>query len=267
MRSFYAACVALSITPATFADTAIELGDQIIKIKNGNVLLEDEQEDMLFDGKRMIVIDHKARGYFVMDPKVMGDKAKAMQAQMQPQMQQLQQQLGPMMQQMQTLLDNPDIPENQKAGIRAQLERLTAGAGAATASPGAMPKPQPVTVRATGETRAVRNIPCKVVLVSRGSRNVQEACVATRKDAGVPEADYQAMRNMFAFMRKTAEEMMTSMGMQAPGSMFPDFEGVPVEIKDLEDGKVSTLRSVSTKPIDAAAMRIPAGYRQNDPFM
>ncbi len=261
MRSFYAACVALSITPATFADTTMLFDDQVFLVKDGRVLIRGDQEDTLFDGQRVTVIDHKRRGYFVMDPKTMGEKAKAMQGQMQSQMQQMQQQLGPMMQQM---LDNPDIPESQKNQIRAQLAQLTGGAGAST---GAMPKPQPVTVRATGETRTVRNIKCKVILASRAARAIQEACVATPRAAGVPEADYRALRNMFAFMRKTAEEMMTSMGMQSPGPVFPDFEGVPVQIKDLEDGEVSTLQSVSTNRIDADAMRVPADYRQNDALM
>ena len=280
MRTFYAACLAFSITHTTFAATTIEFEGQgeepsTFLISKGKVLIcTGETEDMLYDERagRVTMIDHAERGYFVMDPDEMAERMQGMQARSQQQMQQLQQQMGSAMeqmrQQMETLLNDPDIPDQQKRMIQQQMAQMSGGAGAMPgAPPGGMPDQQPMQVEATGESRKVAGIKCNVHKVSQGGRYIQEVCVAGRKATGVPQSDYQTMQNMFAFMRNLAEKSMAAMGVSGGGGhAYPDIEGVPVEIRDFEEGTVSVLRSVSTESIADSTFAIPAGYKELDPF-
>lgn len=279
MRTFYAACAVLSITHATFAATTIEFdgqgdGPETMMISKGKVLMRTGQdEDMVYDDRtrRMTMITHSERGYFVLDPDTMMERMQGMQAQSQQQMQQLQQELGPAMQQMkqqfQQLLDDPNLSDAQKQMIQQQLEQMSGAASAMPEAPsGGMPMSEPVRVQATGESRKVGGIACRVHRMSQGGRDIQEMCIASRQAVGVPADDYQTMQNMFAVMREIAEKSMAAVGMHGAAPSFPDVDGVPVEIRDLEDGTVSVLRSVSTKSIADSKFAIPAGYRETDPF-
>ena len=121
---------------------------------------------------------------------------------------------------------------------------------------------QPMTIRATGENRRIAGIDCAMHMVSEGGQPVEEVCVATPQSVGIPQDDYQTLRGMFAFMQEMADQVMGG----ASGFAMPDFDGVPVQIRDLDDGSVSTLRSVSTRKINANALSVPADYRQLDPY-
>ena len=270
MKTFYAAIAALSITPATFAATTVEFdaqgeGPETFLISKGKVLMRSgENEDMVYDDRKrqMTMIDHSRRGYFVMDPEKMAAQMQGMQSQMQGQMGAAMEQ---MKQHMQTLLDNPDISDEQKKMIQDEMAKMSARSGAMPTAPGAAP--EPMKIKATGKSRKVAGINCKMHRVSRGGRTVQEVCVASRKATGMPKDDYQTMQNMFSFMREIAEKSMSAMGMSGGGgAAFPEIDGVPVEIKDMEDGTVSVLRNVSTKSIADSTFSVPAGYREHNPF-
>ena len=208
------------------------------------------------------MIDHGRRGYYVMDPQAMAEGAQAMQAQNQQSMGEAMQQ---MQQHMQALLDNPDIPESQKKMFREEMAKMMGSTGS-TPGAGGVPQLPPMRIEPTGESRKISGIKCNMFMVTRGSEATQEVCVASRKAAGVPQDDYATLRGMFAFMREMAEQSMAAMGAGGGGPAFPDYDGVPVQITDLEDGSVSTLRNVSTKSVSDSAFSVPAGYRQHDPF-
>ncbi len=276
MRTFYAACIALFIAPVTSADTTMEFdaqGDGLpneIVIKGNKVLMHSSDgEDMVYDAsqKNTTMIDHERRGYYVMDPQAMVEGAKAMQSQMQGQTGAGMQQMQQMQQYMQTLLDDPNIPEDQKNMYREEMAKMMGSAGATPVAPaGSMPALAPMRIESTGESRKISGIKCKMFVVSKGDKAMEEVCVASRKAAGLPEEDYATLRSMFAFMREMADQSMAAMGVESGGPEFPDYGGVPVQIKDLDDGSLSTLRNVSTKSVSDSAFSVPAGYRQHDPF-
>ena len=182
-----------------------------IYIKDGRVLMESgEGESMLYEESRrtMTMIDHNRRAYFSFNPEQMAQQTQTMQ-------QQAQSQMAPMLEQMKAqfeqILKDPNIPEAQKQALRQQMASF--GAAGGNSSAGAPAAQATTTMRATGESRKIAGIKCKMHVVMRGPSPEQEVCVGRHSDAGISRQDYNTMQSMFALMQETAKKSMAGMGM------------------------------------------------------
>lgn len=192
----------------------------------------------LFDSTRgvMILVDDARKEIIEIEPETIRQQRQQMQAQMAPMMKQLQEQLK-------------NMPPEQRRMIEKQM-------GAMMQPPGAGPKAT-YTTKPVGSAN-VQGIPCQRLSVLRNGKPEQEICLATRADAKVPSADYGTMRKMFETMRTMASDMAA---VSMP--MADDLDGVPLEMKNGADGRVQTLKSLSTAPLPGDAFALPPYKKAN----
>ncbi len=251
-----ARCGALILlaAPLAQADTTLTYqsqpsGSNTVMIRDGMVRMVTPQPQgggktvSIYDGQknRFIVIDERQHRYMTMDKAKLAEQAKRME-QMRTQM------MAQMREQMK------DMPAEQRKMIEQQMARFAAGKN----------RPEPkVEVRKTGQTQTVNGFRCEMYQSFIDGKPAGEACIADPKQLGVPRADYQAMKNMFAFMADMAQ---TLSGNQSSGPQgFEEVPGLPVLTRD-PNGGVMELKRVETRPLDPKLFQIPAGYTLAHPM-
>ena len=217
----------LKYTSEAFPD-----GETIIQVKDGDVLMGDRNSKMLFkDGKpEIVIIDHRSRTYMVMDEetaKRMEQKMGAAQQQMSAAMEQMQQMMGSYMQ------------------------------------PGAARKPVKTTVQRQGED-TVAGVTCTKLMVLVNGKPSGDVCVARAGVLGLDTADYLSMVNATDAVRKIMERVSGKNDNDAVSMNLRAMKGIPVRMRDLVDGDISTLASRSSAKLDAGIFQVPDGYRKRD---
>lgn len=192
----------------------------------------------LFDSARgvMILVDDARKELIEIKPEQIRQQRQQMQAQMAPMMKQLQEQLK-------------NMPPEQRRVIEKQM--------------GAMMQPPGGAAKTTYTTKPIGNgsvlgISCQRLAVLRDGEPQQEICLATRADAKVPAGDYATMRKMIETMRTMASDVAA---ISMP--MTDDLEGVPLEMKNLADGQIHSLKSLSTSTLPGDAFALPP-YKKKD---
>lgn len=157
------------------------------------------------------------------------------------------------------VLDEPTL-ERLQAQMRQAFEMMERlGMDPEALGLGAMPEPGRQ-VR-TGESRTVGGHRCDVFRYEVEGRAESISCVAPPESVGVPADDWQTVSAMFAMMRRMVSSIV-------PGG-FDDFEftpddGVLIESTDGDGGNRQRLAGVDDATLDAAAFRVPAGWRRAD---
>ena len=239
-----------------FADSTLTYGieaqpgsETVIQVKDGDVLMGDQQSKMLFkQGKNeVVIIDHATKTYMVMDDAA----AKRLEQQMGA----AQQQMNAMMEQMQKQMEG--MSEEQRAQVQQMMgSRL----------PSAMTKaPVQTTVQQQGQD-TVAGVTCTKLMVLVNGKPSGDVCVARAGVLGLETKDYDSMVEATDAVRNIMEKV-TGMGDNDTVSMnLRAMKGIPVRMRDLVDGNVSILKSRSSADLDAGIFQVPAGYRKRDMF-
>jgi hypothetical protein len=221
--------------------------ETIIQVKDGNVLMGDRNSKLLFkDGKpEIVIIDHQSRTYMVMDEKT----AKRMEQQMGA----AQQQMSAMMEQAQQQMEN--MSDEQKAQMQQMMGSYM--------QPGAERKPVKTTVQRQGE-ETVAGVTCTKLLVLVNGKPSGDVCVARAGVLGLDTEDYLSMVNATDAVRKIMERVSGANDNDAVSMNLRAMKGIPVRMRDLVDGDISTLVSRSSAELNADIFRVPDGYRKRD---
>lgn len=244
----------LLLPTLSLADTTLKYSNEahpdqgaIIQVKDGDVLMGDQNSKMLFKhGKQeIVIIDHHSRTYMVMDE----ESAKRLEQQMGD----MQQQMNVMMQQMQEQMKN--MSEEQ----RAQLEQMM---GSHMQSRAGI-KPIETTVQRQGED-SVAGVTCTKLMVLVNGKPSGDVCVATAGVLGVDTNDYNAMVSATDAVRQFVQRVSGRNDNDAVTMNLRAMKGIPVRMRDLVDGDISILESRSSAELDSALFKVPSGYQKRD---
>ena len=164
-----------------------------------------------------------------------------------------QQQMSAMIQQMQKQMENMSDEE------RAQMQQMM---GSYMRS-GAAREPVKTTVQRQGED-TVAGVTCTKLMVLVNGKPSGDVCVARAGVLGLDTDDYLTMVSATDAVRKIIERVSGKSDNDAVSMNLRAMKGIPVRMRDLVDGDVSTLVSRSSAELDAGIFRVPDGYRKRD---
>ena len=237
----------LADTTLTYSNENLPGGQTIIQVKDGNVLMGDQRANMLFKegNNELVVIDHESKSYMVMDE----ETARKLEQQMGA----VQEQMNAMMQQMQQQMKNMSAEE------RAQLEKMLGS----RMPMGAAQKPVETTVQHQGED-TVAGVTCTKMMVLVNDKPSGDVCVATAGVLGIDTNDYNSIVNATDAVRNFVERVSGRNDNDAVTMNLRAMKGIPIRMRDLVDGDISTLESRSSAELDPQLFTIPGGYTKRD---
>lgn len=145
--------------------------------------------------------------------------------------------------------------------VRAELE--------AQLGLGVRSEPVVIQTRATGRQAESGGIPCEEKEILVGGRVQSVACVADAGALGLTPVDFntvnELMGRLFDLSRRALEAggpMARAMG----PNVMPRLDGIPLEVRDLENAVTTRLVGISTDTLSPELFRIPASFREESPF-
>ena len=183
----------------------------------------------------MIMVDNGRKMIMEFDEATMQRQRQRMQAQLQPMMEKLREQMKHMSPEQRRMM------EQQMGGLMKGAQ----GSGGPTFSSKAL------------GSDSVNGIRCRRMAILKDGQPAYEVCMASRSDAGIPQQDYETLVRMFAFMRNMAKSAT------AAPPIPDDMKGVPVRMTNLGDGKVQSVKKISTSALPADPFKIPSYPKQN----
>jgi len=234
-------------TQSAFADTVVTFnatGNDVpntISIHDGSVQMPVPQGNMrlVMDTKtsRMLMIDDGKKQYMEMDSETIKQTSDLMDM---------------VRTQMMAQLEN--MPEGQRKMLE---ERMGINLK--------KPATPVITIKPTGKKKTVSKVKCEVHDVLSDGKKTMEACVATIKASGVAHKDYQTMKKMFVMSRNFAKQATKLGGPTATNTVanMPDLNGVPMEVKNLNDGNTITITSInSNAKLDGSKFKPGSNYKK-----
>lgn len=146
----------------------------------------------------------------------------------------------------------------------AQQERMREMIGKHFGMMGGEPKVEPEVMQ-TGKEKTVAGYSCEVVKLRAGTIASGTYCLASRTELGIPEADYQTLRDMIAFYKSIADQFAQRFASASLMGKLLDLGGIPIETHHSTMSgiaKNSMLTSVEIGPISADLFTIPEGYEK-----
>ena len=159
-------------------------------------------------------------------------------------MTQMQKTMAPKMAMMREQLKN--LPPEQRAMIEQRMGGM--------ANFGAMESKPPVKVSMVKRgSDKIAGFKCQRYDVLNDQQQVADVCVATDAAAGMSKAEFATVGSAMKFMRDMAERAQKlSINMGGPRMSMGDVDGVPVAVKDLQNGREFKLAKVSDDALDDA---------------
>jgi hypothetical protein len=264
-----AIALVLGFSTAAQADIALRFTDadrasgSTLMIKGDKVRMEEHEADgstvySLFDGdtRTLTMVIDEERSYAQLTEEGLRAQAQHVRQMQEEFLAQMRQQMAHM-------------PPDQRQMMEQQMRQMGIDPALLSGQDAPTPDLASLKTRPTGETRTIGGVRCEGMDVMLEGQRTNELCVARPGAVGMSDADFRTLRSLFAFMHSLSE-IAVSMGGPFAGDMgtemLPDVDGVPVMVRNLEDGSTITLESVSTDPLPAELFTIPAGYQRVDPF-
>ena len=259
----------LLLVPIAQADITLGYTDEggatgsTVMIKGNMVRMEEREEDgsivySLFDrdGRTLTMVIEEERSYAQLTEDGLRAQAGEVQRMQQEFLRQMRQQMEHM-------------PPDQRRMMEQQMRQM--GIDPAMLSGEDIPVPDIATLetRPTGETGTIGGVRCERMDVYLEGERTNELCVARPGDVGMSSDDFATMQVLFEFMHSLAEIAISMGGPFAADmgtEMLPKVDGVPVMIRNLDDGMEIKLESVSGDTLSADLFRIPPDYERVDPF-
>lgn len=257
-RALAVAALVLAASATAHADTRLSFttedgGVSQFSIKGDRIRVEDKGDDVisLFDAtaRELIVIEPAGRRYYRMDAERMKQQGRQVSEQMRQMREQMEQQLE-------------NLPEEQREMMREQMEQMMQSQ---------MPEGQgaPAEVRLErGGRGSVAGVACERVTVYADGSVAQRLCIADAGSLDMSESDMNTLRSVFSMLAEMAASFgdAADMDAPAPAQVLDEFGGVPIEGLDAQGNVEWRLQSVDRGGLDAAAFRVPAGYKEVDPM-
>ncbi len=220
--------------------------EHTIYLTPARVRVDSEGSAIIFrtDTGKMLRLSKDKHEYIEIDPKEIGARVSAVQAQMQQRLQ--------------------AVPEAQ----RKQIEAMLAQHGVA----GGQPKQQAagVVYEKTGQTKTVGSWTCQVFHQKRAGDLAADVCIAPAAAVGLTRDDLAALRAISDMIRKSLPDaaLHNAALMDFEGQTRQiGFEGIPVESVVYRGGKsqvTTTVKSVDHAQIPADLFEVPAGYTRKE---
>jgi hypothetical protein len=245
-----------------FTETGADTGSTLM-IQGGHVRMEEREADgsmvySLFDRETRtltMVIDEE-RSYAQLTEEGLKAQAQEVQGMQEDFLAQMREQMAQM-------------PPEQRQMMEQQMRQMGVDPAMLSGEDPPAPDLSSLETRPTGEQRTIGGFRCQVMEVLLEGEITNELCVADAGHVGLSAADYGTLKVLFEFMQSLSEIAMSMGGPFAAdmgAEMLPAVDGVPVLVKNLEDGSEITLQSVSTDALSPDLFRIPADYQRVDPF-
>ncbi len=179
-------------------------------------------------------------------------------------MNQMAAQISDAMKQMDEMLKS--MPPEQRAMAEQMMKQQMPGLQAAPEAPSTLQK--------TGKSDTINGYDCEYYEVLKGGRKTREMCVAKWSDIDGGDEAVDAMIGMGKFFESMHDAFAEAAGTDLMGKQQEVFAhmrqlgGYPVYAKDYDDSGAlegeSTLKSSSSKAIDAAMFEPPEAYRRQE---
>lgn len=237
----------LLVSVPALAGTIIEIdgadeGIGRMVISEGHMRMESGGDVTLFDAaaNEVTIIEPDDRSYYVVTRQ---------------DVERIAQQMAQVREQMEQQLQN--VPEEQRAGMRKQMESMMPGAGA---------RPD-IRLEATGGSGQVAGTSCREARLYHGDQATHEVCVAEPDALGIPRGDFDTMMSMFTFFDEIAGAMGGGggdIGARAMQRMMDELDGMPARARPLQEGPAWEISRVETRPVDADRFEVPPGYSESE---
>lgn len=215
------------------ADVRMDYSDgSFVMFSGDHVVAGDKDGHAIFEAGKdtFIIVNHKEKNYMEVSETFAEDVASAMSAKMEEML--------------------ADVPPEQRAMIEQSMKGMMPGGGA-------MPEPPKMTVNKTGKQDNVAGFDCSEVEVSYSGRIPDMvSCVATPKELGISNKDFESMAAAMRSMSRMA-------GREDDDESDMDFEGmggIPIRTRVLPNGSEDELVSLSKDNISEDQFAVPAGY-------
>ncbi len=238
------------VDPPAIGTTTMFAHGGLLRIEIDSIS-SDEDGLLIYRGDRneMLVADNERLEYYVIDEQTMNQMA----AQMKDAMQQMDEMMK-------------TLPPEQRAMAEQMMKQQM---------PGLQPAPDaPSKLQKTGKSDTINGYECEYYEILRDGRKIREICVAKWGDIDGGEEAVDAMMGMGKFFESMHDAFAEASGTDFMGKqqeMFAHMRqlgGFPVYSKDYDDSGTlegeSTLKSSSSKAIDAAMFEPPEGYRRQE---
>jgi len=229
------------------ARMSVEAPNLLVDVREGSTSSGGAPDQFIFRGQeqKMLVIDHAAKTYSVMDK----ESLKAMTDMMGG---------GGMEAMIQEALK--DVPAEQRAQIeqamREQMGQMGKGQG--------MQKAPPVEYSKTGETGDQQGYPSTKYVGKQGGEVIRELWVTDWSNIKGGADVRETFKSMAAFWQEAFGSFMDASG-ENPIELFEAVDGFPVVAREMSGGQVESetrLKSVEQADLGPDSFQPPAGYTQ-----
>lgn len=158
------------------------------------------------------------------------------------------------------------------ADMRAQIQQLPAEARAEMETQmglGVESGPLTVEQKVTGREQDIGNLRCRETEIIVGDRVRSIACVAAPGELGLSPRDFGTLHALMGHLFDLSRRALDAGGplARAMGSnVMPPLDGVPLEVRDVQDGVTTRLAGVSTDTLSPEFFRIPPNHQERDPL-
>ena len=201
---------------------------------------------MLFDSatQQFNMIDAKTKSYIVMDKNTM----QAMQQRMSQAMQMMQERMK-------------SLPPAQQAQMHQMMMSQMGGMNPNAAQ--AEKKPNPPTVKNTGEKKKVNGFECEVYTASRDGAKVADTCITNYQSLGISAEDYNTINKMGEFQQQFSSQAM-HMQQDAFRESMQALQKNMLPVQSISPTGVtqSELKKVSTESLPDTEFSIPKEFTQ-----
>ena len=186
-------------------------------------------------------VDSSRKQYMSMDEQSIAEQAKLAK-----------QQMDQMRERMMARMK--DMPPEQKQQVERMMNNHLQRVEASKA------KPQ-VERKATSQSKTISGIQCTVYETYVDGKKLNEICMTTAENLGIPMADAKALMGMQAFMKRMQKIAQDMMGSNIPSA---NVDGIPLHTTLFDQNGQPQLETrlvkISTDSLDSSLMTLPAGY-------
>ncbi|PWV61670.1 DUF4412 domain-containing protein [Plasticicumulans acidivorans] len=240
----------LACSSAALADVTLTLntrvaginGNETISIAGERLRLDTEQENerstMLYDGQSHVltILDDQERAFLEFTDESAAADARVRAEQQQQADARLEEELA-------------KLPAEERQALEASLRQNVATEAA----------PAPRRVEHTKQKLTVAGLPCEVVNVYIEQAKDQVHCVTGREALGLSETEFRTLEALLVALERMAGQ---NDGVSA------NLGGFPIRTQEYSDGEemLTELRSIKRENVAAERMRVPEGYRKQEPL-
>jgi hypothetical protein len=153
------------------------------------------------------------------------------------------------------------LPPEQRRMIEQRMGAFPGGAPAA----GSTPQADQLKTVARG-THIIAGLQCKASGIVKNGKPAAEVCMATAPSGKLSKQDFETLQAMVTFSRGMAGSAGSMLGAQARQLDFlvTDIDGVPVAVRDLENGKRYEVTAVSDATLSDGLFNGYGGFQQRE---